>query len=117
LEHRVFSSGLGIVVFVNKKRLAGYLLVGFVVAALLVVAFVMLFFAGMCCTPDDPDDLRCAGTVDTRCADNESFNINEISYCDGLDSPSSLRNLPNVEDVNESTGVVTCETSAANTSN
>jgi hypothetical protein len=94
---------------VKSKKLAAFLLVGSVVAVSVLVASVMLFVpSGFCCTSDDLVYQRCEQGVNARCAINDSFNINAISYCDDSYSPSSLQELHRVDEVNESTGVVTC---------
>jgi hypothetical protein len=115
----VFSSGLGIGVFVNKKRLAKYLLGGVLLVALLIGVFLLWYYGtgqNTVRTPRQP--VYCEDVVGPRCAiePESSFNLSEIERCS---SPNyrSIQNLPSVEDVNESTGIVTCDTSGANTSN
>jgi hypothetical protein len=124
LEHRVFNQGLCIGVFVNKKRLAGYLSGGVLLVGLLIGGYLFWYYeTGQDAVYRNPpttliDRPTCADTVEARCvAGSESFNLSEIECRQGSNRPDSLRSLPSVEDVNESSGVVTCDTSAANTSN
>jgi hypothetical protein len=115
----VFTSGLGVGVFVNKKRLAGYLLGGVLVVVLLAVG-VVFWTLGHDETVTLSSDERarlCAYNVEDKCEVAESASLSEKHYCYGEGgSPaayvnaSEIRALPSVEDVNESTGVVTCDT-------
>jgi hypothetical protein len=107
---------------VNRKKLAVYLLVGFVVAALLVGGYVLLG-SERPIRPirifDNNHAENCMPGAQAVCRNSDSgysWNLSEIKGCQSV-PPRSIRNLPYVEDVNESTGVVTCWTSPANTSN
>ena len=118
LEHRSFRSGLGVVAFVNKKRLAGYLSGGVLVVVLLAVG-VVFWTLGNDETVTLSSDERarlCTYSVEKKCEAAESANLSEEPYCYGEGgslaayvNASEIRALPSVEDVNGSTGVVTCD--------
>jgi hypothetical protein len=118
----VFLTDLGIAVLVNKKRLAGYLLGGVLVVVLLlkllmgnVVSWPLEYDETVSISSDRKARL-CTSNVEDKCEVAESVNLSETNYCyeDGARpaayvNASEIRALPSVEDVNRSTGVVTCD--------
>jgi hypothetical protein len=63
------------------------------------------------------ESTMCTGRVGDSCVGGaESVNLSEIESC-YLPNFREIRNLPSVEGVNESTFVVTCDTSASSASN
>jgi hypothetical protein len=117
----VFLTDLGIAVLVNKKRLAGYLLGGVLLVVLLIGGYALLSSEPPVGVLNDKDRayLVCTNAIQAQCeAGAGSVNLSEIGGeiggCQGSVPPSSIRSITSVEDVNESTGMVTCNTSAAN---
>jgi hypothetical protein len=112
----VFRSGLGVVAFVNKKRLAGYLLGGVLVAVMLLGASYLAVLISIehhynnARELDEENPLQCMAVVNSTCTiETVSVNLSEIGPCGGNVSYKDIKNLDSVEDVNGSTGVVTCD--------
>ena len=119
-----FRSDPGVDVLVNKKRLAGYLLEGVLLVVLLIGGYALLSSEPPIGVLNDKDRayLVCTNAIQAQCeAGAGSVNLSEIGGeiggCQGSVPPSLIQSILSVEDVNESTGVVTCWTSPANTSN
>jgi hypothetical protein len=114
LEHRVFRPVLGIAVFVGTKRLVGYLSGGVLVAVTLLLsgylAYLTFFYEYEPAKVDDNNPAECMAVVGSDCAiETVSVNLSEIGPCGGNVSYEDIKDLDSVEDVNESTGVVSCQ--------
>jgi hypothetical protein len=111
-----FTPGLSID-FVNKKRLVEYLVGGVLVVGLLICGFLLL---GPEYLTEDRSDTGalCLSDVKSICSSGaDSVNLSELRNCDASYYPYIGELLDSVRSMNESSGVVTCNASAANTSN
>jgi hypothetical protein len=111
------------VLFLDKKRLAGYLLGGVLLLGLLIGGYLFWYYETgqdeISRTPQwEIESTMCTGRVgDSFVGGAESVNLSEIESCVPAANYREIRNLPSVEGFNESTFVATCDTSGANTSN
>jgi hypothetical protein len=99
---------------VNKKRLAKYLLGGVLLAVTLLVsgylASLTFFYDYEPAKVNDNDPAECMAVVGSTCTiETVSVNLSEIGPCGGNVSYEDIKDLDSVEDVNGSTGVVTCD--------
>jgi hypothetical protein len=103
--------------FVNKKRLAGYLSGGVLLVGLLIGCFLLLGPGYL--TEDGIDTgTLCLSDVKSICSSGaDVVNLSEVRNCDASYYRYIGEQLDSVRSVNESSGVVTCNTSAANASN
>jgi hypothetical protein len=93
----------------NRKRVAIFLFGGVLVIGLLIVGY--LQHTKPIITTTDEKALNCEGSAALSCkAGAESLNVSNSKGCKlGPNSAEKVRELDNVEAVNESTGIVTCK--------
>jgi hypothetical protein len=104
-----FTSDLGIGVFVNKKRLAKYLLGGVLLVVLLIGGYVLLSSENPVGVVNRDHVLDCIPEIQAMCRPGGTVNASEITGCGSSISYKDIKSLDSVEDVNGSTGVVTCD--------